>query len=403
MIELINHKENVIVADSVIPNFEVDELFFHGMRTLALGEQKGIKHYNTLPIEHTAMFPVSFKVDGSDFKFEERSRIWLAEPLHDAIFNNKPVDGDFKIEKIKTVQNALILNCLDACYGHALDKLFNAQRHLKQHTDHGLIVIIHPSMKSLVPNGAAEVWEVGLAFQDFNSIIKGFDEFVKTQIKRFEKVYLSKAEMYLDYSKIDISMFAKCHPFPEENLSKTPIEITFILREDRFWLTHSLNQLLYLAVVKFKLLKYSKCYFSYLQNKKIKQLVQKLKSAKQEFHFNVVGLGKTGSLGKLIEDLRESKTDYMKHESQRDQIFSSSHLVIGVHGSHLLIPTALSGSFISLLPEYKIDGYSEDFMPRYDSLQKQALMGRFLTAKSGVSILFKHMNTMIKNYHLKNE
>lgn len=395
MLELIDHKKEVKIASDNYTDFAVDELLFLGMRTLAISNQQGLLQYRTIPIEHTAMFPVFFNQSGSQFQFEERSRIWLAQPLYDSMFKHESVQAIFKVEKLKESSKVIILNCLDACYGHALDKLFNAQRHLEVHSEYGLVVIIHPSMRQLVPDGIVEVWKVEVPFSAFEMRIEGFDEFFKSEIKRFDQVQLSKAAMYLDYSKIDISIFTKCKSFPEEKFHIKPIQIVFVLREDRFWLINSWNQFLYLVATRFKLMRYLKGYFVSIQNRNFRKLAKRLKKSMGDMKLIAVGLGKTVSLGKNIDDKRETLSEYLKYESERDQLYATSHLVIGVHGSHLLIPTALAGSFISLLPDYKIEGYSEDFMPRYENIQKQVLLGRFLPSAISTKTLSEHIHKMI--------
>lgn len=398
MIRIINHKNQAMINAQIQSDFEPEELLFLGMRTLAFGRRKEEqkRYYHTLPIEHTAIFPVSFREDGKEFVYKNASRIWLAQPLYNTMFQNDEVKADFSVDKIGEKKKVIILNCLDSCYGHCLDKLFNAQRHLEEHKDYGLILIIHPSMKSLVPEGVSEIWEVDISFVDINNRIQGFDAFIKTEMKRFSEVHLSKAKMYLDYSKIDISTFARCKPFSEEESTQKVIQLTLILREDRFWLKNIWIQYLYLASIKFGLKRYLNWVFVVVQNRNFRKVAKRLKQQTDKIVIKAVGLGKSGKLGGYVEDLRESKEDYLKNESCRDQIYAQSHIIIGVHGSHLLIPTALASSFISILPDYKIDGYSEDFIPRYKNIQKQVLLGRFLQANTKTRIVVHHVINMIK-------
>jgi len=401
MIELIDHKKTVNINVQIEPEFVSEELLFLGMRTLAKGSKNGSKHkyYHTIPVEHTAQFPVSFRDDGQEFDYDESSRIWLAATLRKAVFSGKEVTANIHIEKMQEANNVVILNCLDSCYGHALDKLFNAQRHLARHTDYGLIMIIHPSMKCLIPTGVSEIWEVDIAFKDLDMKVKGFDKFIKSQIAKYDKVYLSKADMNLDYSQLDVGLFTKQTPFSYKKMYEEPYHITLIVREDRFWLRSSLNQFLYLAARKFHLMPMATSYFVFIQNGNYKRLSKYLSARFPGIRITALGIGDKGSLGKNILDKRQDYDAYRKNETARYSIYANSHLILGVHGSHMLLPSALAGSFINIHQNYKIPHFSEDYIPRYDMAQRQAFLGRFMSDKNNANTIASHIEHLLTGLH----
>lgn len=397
MIELTTSGNNVLVSASHFEGFVPDSLLFLGMRSVARGKKEGCtgEYYHTLPIEHTRDYPVTVACDGSRSHFSEAARIWLAEPLIKALTSVPEKEVEVKVEQLQAADEILILNCLDFCYGHALDKLFNIQRHLKEHSNLGLLVIIHTSMRGLVPDGVSEIWQVDVPFKTFNYKISGFDEMIKSRVLRSKQAFLSRAYMKLDYSLIDIERFVRKTPFAIEKMETRPYRITFILREDRYWLTGSINNFIYLAAVKFGLMPWLKCYFIAIQNRNFRKLATRLKYLLVDSEINAIGLGVSGRLGRYIQDKREEYEIYKTHEEKRDLIYSQSHLTIGVHGSHMILSSALSGAFISLYQDYKIPHFSDDYIPRYSCPHLQSFLGRFLSDRNKPSAIAAHVRHML--------
>ena len=402
MLEVVQKNGRFVTNNSFENGFEADELLFAGMRTMAVGKlpNSKTKQYHTIPIGHTADYPVSFNETGKNISFPEESRLWLANPLIEAICHSQAIEADISVQRNYEAREVIILNCLDSCYGHALDKLFNAQRHLEHSPEIGLIMIVHPSMNCLIPNGVAETWVVNASFSDFEKRIKGFDHFVKSKIATYEKVFLSKASMHLDYSQLRIQDFVKKKPFAFEKLGSKPITVTLILREDRFWLRSKFSKLLYFICIKYKIIRYLNWVFSALQNRNVRSLAYELKKYIKGVQISAYGIGTPGKLSSSIIDLRENYTDYRTHEEERYAAYAISQMVIGIHGSSMILPTALAGSFISLLPEHKIAHFSEDYIPRYANSQRQTFLGRFLPDTQSPKLIAKHAFEMLgKKWH----
>lgn len=106
-----------------------------------------------------------------------------------------------------------------------------------------------------------------------------------------------------------------------------------------------------------------KVYFIKQQNQLFLQLANLLQQQLAEVQFTVLGLGKSCSFPTAFTDLRVLPRQ-MNEETERNwyQAYASSHVVVGVHGSNMLIPSLLAASFISLVPPYKILSQGEDLI-----------------------------------------
>ena len=357
----------------------------------------GVRFYHTLPTGHAARYPVAFSEDGQQVFCAQEAKPWLVQPLLDSMFRLEKARGIVQKEVYKTYRSVIILNCLDDCYGHMIYKLFNAQRHLQNHSEHGLIVIIHRSLLWLVPQGVAEVWRVDSPIKQLGRWLTGLDDFVTEEIKRFDKVYLSAAVMYLDLSKINVAAFTKVSPFPLATFNANSHRITFVCREDRFWLPSRIDSLLYLLANKYKSSQIVRSYLAKKQNRTMQKTASLIRKHHPKSRFFAVGIGRTGTLGKEIIDKRVEGEVSPDTEKQWATLFASSHLVIGVHGSGLLIPTALAASFINLIPTYKIRHLGEDIVPRH-SPSNMPFLGRFLDASSSATLVAHHAVEMLSGF-----
>lgn len=377
----------------------VKQLLFSGMHVLAkcVCQSTGTNFYHTLPTGHAAYYPIAFSADNHRLICNEEARTWLAQPLRDSILAQKKVAVNIQKEVYLSFRSVIILNCLDDCYGHMLYKLFNAQRHLLHHKQYGLILIIHRSLRWLVPEGVAEIWWVDTPIQQLNQWLDKLDVFVQRELKHFDHVYLSAAVMYLDLAKIDIAAFTKVRPFALKEFIATSPQVTFVCREDRFWLPNWWDSYFYLLTVKLKCLPVARRYFVRQQNKAIQKVVRSIRKHRADTRFFAIGLGRTGRLGSDIIDHRVVEPVSSETERQWATVCATSHVAVGVHGSGMLIPTALAAAFINMIPVYKIKHLGEDIVPRH-SPSTMPFLGRFLDASASPKRVAHHIVEVISGF-----
>lgn len=372
-----------------------NSVFFQGIRVLAdiTCSKCQCEFFQDLPVGHAVNYPCqldkkSGKVYGTD------TSPWFKEQLKFAYKNKIKVSPQLQ-KRGQAKEHVVILNCLDYLYGHVLLKLFNAGLYSDIKKDIGIIVIIPSSFEWLVPDYVTEIWSVDIKLSQSRYELKGLNDFIGDQISRFKKVYLSPVYSHPDLQKVRIEDFTGVKPFDFENIteSQQPV-ITFIWRQDRMWHSGQLEYYFYLIVRKLKLLPILKGLFFSRQVSRVNTLYDKIKLALPYCVFNVIGLGSYGTFKNGINDLR---LNTMSPESERKwcETYSRSHLVVGVHGSNMLLPTAHAGGFVEILPEDRIGNITQDVFCRYNS-RNMLFLGRFLQGYASVKELSTHIISMLK-------
>lgn len=304
---------------------------------------------------------------------------WFSNQLSESFLKRNSKELDFKEEIIKQIKNPILLNCLDFLYGHSLLKLLNAQYYIDHTPDYDLIVLIPNFMRWLVPDGVAAIWTV-----DFPLITGGqWNEWlarkIQTKLEKYYKVKISVAYSHPHPDFYDIQRFSGVPSFELGNWfqKNKSINITFIWREDRLW---NVNKFWYKLLRKlFKLIglqKFQKILL-YEQKNKMIRIAKKVNNLHDDVQFSVVGLGKFGVFPSWINDFRAVQVDSLT-EKKWCELYSKSHIVIGVHGSNMLLPSAHAGSTIALIPIDRWGNIIQDFLVKPYDPRKALLLYRCL-------------------------
>ena len=105
-----------------------------------------------LNIGHAFIGGCQFVLETAEMFGDENAKVWGKELL-EAMQSPNPQPVEVIKEVFQPSQRVIILNCIDFLYGHSLLKLLNAQRHLEQHREYGLIVIVPKFLRWMVPQG----------------------------------------------------------------------------------------------------------------------------------------------------------------------------------------------------------------------------------------------------------
>lgn len=373
-------------------------LFFQGQHVLAdiTCTCCDIEYFQTFPVGHGAAFPVSFSKNGEKVSYPAIAELWMAKPLIESVKSNDIFTPDIEVKKYSESRNVIILNCLDDCWGHVFMKMLNAQHYLEKHQDLGLILLIPANFKWLVPEGVAEVWVIHASMAAFKKRISHLDAFVKEQFARFDSVFLSEADIRPDLSELKIDKFTKVERFHFKKSNKPTI--TFIWREDRFWHRYKMEEWLFLASLKFNIFVHVKRFFVWRQMQLINSVVKKVSNTQPDCVFNLLGIGVMAKPSELMTDLREQgfSDDVEKNWCR---VYAESNVVIGVHGSHMLLPTALAGGYVDLIPNWKFDRWGEDIVQPYLN-GFSVLLGRCLSGPFRPKLVAKHIKSIIDNQGL---
>lgn len=280
---------------------------------------------------------------------------WFANPFEKSFRDQSEAIVPFKVEVFKDSSRCILVNCLDFLYGHSLLKLLNVQYYLDHCPDRGCIVMIPKQFRWLVPDGVAEIWSVDLPLSQGTGWYRSLEREIKKRIMAKEECFLSVAFSHPHPDDFDIERFTHVRPFDlnlwQERLDSP--EVSFIWREDRLWGKHVRDQL-----------------------KHVRKLAAMLRDQLKGLVFNVVGLGQYGVFPIWINDQRKT---ILGENDERDwcQIYARSHVVVGVHGSNMLLPSAHAGAVVELMPNDRLGNMLQDILFSREDVREEVFLHRF--------------------------
>jgi hypothetical protein len=358
-------------------NLIISELLWQGLHICEkyVCSQCNKIRINSLPVNQSGIEQYSYYPD-SNLVFDIHGRVvpdnWFSKKLK-SIENPISENVNIQIEVLKQTDEVLILNTLDYVYGHSLLYLLNLQRILKLEDKLGIIVLVQPMLKWLIPKqGIAEIWTVNLGFNKLHNFYPDLSNKINSELTRFKKVLLSNGYVLPTNENIDIEKFTGLKTY---NFSNKPIKprITLIWREDpdRLWI----RNIYILKGFKKLHLSWILTIFQYLRVLIFFRVLRK--KLGPEYLYTVAGLGKSGEFPSFINDQR-IKSFNDTSELQLCKVYSESIIVIGVHGSGMLLPSAHSGMSISLMPSKRWGNFAEDILFSENDLRLAAFQKRIV-------------------------
>ena len=358
----------------------------------------GFQFYQVFPVGHHVGHQSSVGKNDGRFFGGAGTESWLLDSLVKAHEGSRA--GEVNIEKIvfRQCDEVVILNTLDYLYGHVLLKLYNALYHLDHPDGPGLIVIVPRIFEWLIPAGCAEAWVVDLKLSELAYSHEAIREFVSRQLERFRAVYLSRAYSHPDFTDIDISRFTGIQPFDLDTFGARKPVITFILREDRWWLPTAYDYWFFRVCRKLGQGKRAARFLAARQNRLVKKTIKYIRETLPAAGFYIAGLGRTGSFSGYAADERETSMD-ASVETAWCKIYAASHVVVGVHGSNMLLPTALAAGCVEILPEERYGNMVQDISVRYQD-RRQLFFYRFADQYSAPRTVAAKVVAMISHYEM---
>ena len=356
----------------------------------------GFRFYQVFPVGHNVEDPIAFSKTDGRFYGADHAESWLFDALAKA--RGEIRLQDVKIERVvlKDCRNVVILNTLDYLYGHVLLKLYNALYHLDHQPNLGLILIIPKMFRWLVPDGCAEVWVVDLKLNDLAFHHEAIQSFVSRQFNRFSTIYISRAYSHPDFARCDVSRLTRIKPFDLETFSVRKPVITFILREDRWWFSSIADYAFYRICRKLQVLPWASRVLSVRQQRLVRRTIKKIREQLQEADFFVAGIGRRGGFDHHATDERVAAVDDAV-EAAWCRIYAMSHVVVGVHGSNMLLPTALAAGCVEILPEERYGNMVQDISVRHND-RRQLFLYRFADQYSSPRCVASKVVSMIRHY-----
>jgi hypothetical protein len=317
-----------------------------GMRTLVEGSCKLCKKdfITDMPTGFGLYYPTTIELDSKKV-FDPVNVKWHSDLLLNSLENKIEHEVNLNIIKFKEIAEIIIINCLDFLYGHALLKLFNLQYYLDTYKSKGICVLIPKQFRILVPDGVSEIWEVDMPLKELRLWHTQLDKKIHEEVYKRKKCYLGVCFTHPIAGSFDINRFVKTN---SNNLHFMKPVFVFIYREDRLW-GRSMNK----------------------QLKNINNLCTLLKNYYTDITFIVTGITKDKKsrnrlfANKIHNAIINETTDKpsVNHEKLWLDIYSVADCVIGVHGSNMILPSALAESIVELLPESRYSNIFQEYLP----------------------------------------
>ncbi|HLT71503.1 MAG TPA: hypothetical protein VKZ75_02580 [Cyclobacteriaceae bacterium] len=356
----------------------------------------GTEFLQSLPVGHMIDHPLGVNKKSGKLYPDDWNMWWQYVPFSKSFATVSEDDVPIRKVVYKESKKVLILNTLDYLYGHTILRLFNAQHYLDHHPDVGLIVIVPQICEWLIPEGCAEAWIVPLRLGQMVCSYPAIDRFVSDQLERFDEVYISKGFNHPDFTKIDISRFTGVRPFDVEKFYDQKPFFTFALREDRWWLRSPINSMVFRVARKLGLSKFLQSILVKQQNALVRRAIRRIRREIPEAEFGITGLGKGGSLSRWASDRRAVK---ITPEIEREwcRMYAQSHVVIGIHGSNMLLPTAHAAGCVEVLMQDRYRNIVQDLSVRYND-RRQLFFYRFVDQYAAPSSVAAKVVAIYRNY-----
>jgi len=371
-------------ADHTCPycqvRLEVRGWYIPGMRNLAdlKCPQCGREFYGDLPAGHGLYYPMLLE-RATGIVHDEHSVNWFANWLRDSYANrvNSPVK--FTVEDFRPLKRPVLLNCLDRLYGHCLLKLLNAQYYLDHRPDFDLIALIPRFLRWMVPDGVAAIWTVDLPLKRGIEWNDWLANEIRSRIEPLKECWLSVAFSHPHPEDYDIVRFTQVCPFPIEEWDKRLARptVTFIWREDRVWQSQSRYGHLPRLAQRLKRKLGLPQYPLNEQRRRVVALAEALRRVFPKLDFAVAGLGHPGGLPNWMADLRTLEINEHVERAWCER-YSQSHVVIGVHGSNMLLPSAHAGAVVELVPPERWGNLIQDILLEIRDVREIMYRYRFL-------------------------
>jgi hypothetical protein len=360
-----------------------------GMRPLAALSCDGCGHeyFGDLPAGNAMHAPTlldresgeTYQPDGESYFFAK----WLRESYDER--TDKPVE--VITEGLDGVEEPAVLNCIDALYGHALLKVFNVQQFVES-ADEDVVVVVQPNFEWLVPDAAAAVVTVDLPLGRGYEWNEALAAAFRDLFAEYEGLSLCCVDPHPHPSTFDIERYTGVEPLDVEQWPDPPV-VTFVWRDDRCW-----SPLPPWAIVEDRLDERTPIELKgrepvdavgkrlddisrRIQRRKVLSLESSLRERFPDMTFVVAGVAKPGGLPERITDLRTPAPDEAT-ERRLCQQYAGSTVVVGVHGSNMLLPSAHAGAAVELLSNRRWGNVLQDLVVRsedaYDALYTTRLL-----------------------------
>ncbi|MFN2480547.1 MAG: hypothetical protein ABR554_03545 [Pyrinomonadaceae bacterium] len=320
---------------------------------------------------------------------------WFADWLRDSYASRTSTPLRFEQEEVAPVtRHPLLLNCLDTLYGHCLLKLLNAQHYLNHRPDLDLIILVPSLLRWMVPAGVAQIWTIDLPLRRGLEWNDWLAREISRRVESFGGASLSVAHSHPHPDDYDIEHFTRVKPFPLDEWERrlTSPTVTFVWREDRLW--PGADQT---TPARFGRIFTPAETAVERQRRLVTGLAEALRTEHPTIDFAVVGLGKAAGLPAWIADMRRDELDAGTERAWCLR-YADSHLVVGTHGSHMLLPSAHAGGVVELIGTQRWGNFLQDILFRTSDCREMFFRYRFVAESTTPAALAQLASSVLTGY-----
>lgn len=378
----------------------VEGWYVPGMRCLAVEEcpECGRSFYGDLPVGHGLYYPCLLEAKTGTVH-QDADAPWFAEWLETAYANRREEPLKFRVDDADAIERPVVLNCLDRIYGHSLLKLLNAQAHLDPPEERDLVVIVPEPLEWCVPDGAA-AWTVGLPFDrgtEWNDWLAGA---IRDRLAPLDEVALCRAFAHPHPLDIDVERFTGVEPAdrPKRADDDGGPTVTFVWRDDRTWTPSIQSPRLRSRLVGAGLRASRRTGLDLgarIQARRFVSVAERLRRRDETVEVVIAGLGSDGSFPAWIADERVADPGPAE-ERALCRRYARSEVVVGVHGSNMLLPSAHAAATVELVPPDRWGNVVQDLLPRADDRRRALFETRLLPFESTPATLAEVVSSILE-------
>jgi len=357
-----------------------------GMRQLADLEcpQCRRRYYGDLPTGHGLYYPALLDAASGQVRGEDRAR-WFSDLLGQSYRRRSAQPVALTVETLRSIERPVLLNCLDGWYGHALLKLLNAQFYLDQCPDLDLIVIVPAWLRWLVPDGVAAIWEVDQPLARGTEWNDALAVRLQQLVEPFGRCQLAIAFSHPLPRQVAIERFTRVPRFDRQCWTSQPAPtVTYIWRDDRNWGGLPYRELARAAGRNAVVSRTLRVARELDQLARVQRLARQLRHRIPALDFAIAGISRARGVGGWITDLRTTTIDRAVEQRWCER-YARSHVVVGVHGSSMLLPSAHAGATVELLPTARLGNFGQDLLLAPQDLREALFCYRCLPIEATVT------------------
>ncbi|MGE0151501.1 MAG: hypothetical protein AB7R90_02705 [Reyranellaceae bacterium] len=231
-------------------------------------------------------------------------------------------------------EDIVLVNCLDPTYGHCVRRLYSIDDYRQKGFTGSLVAIVPAYLEWQVPDDVDEIWAVEAPSYECyldNPLLAALVDELGARATRLRYGHVAYQHA------VDISRYLRVSPFAATGHDMvTPPRLTLNWREDRCW---TLRGEASADAVQEQLRLYT-------------LLLETLRRQAPDLDAAVTGYGRSGAFPGWVQDMRLAAHD-ADMERRWAKRYAASHLTLGMHGSNMNLPAALSrGALEIVLPRH---------------------------------------------------